>query len=279
MSVVLVGEVGINGNGSLDIVKMLIDKAVQAKLDYVKFQKRDIPSVYSKEELDKYRESPWGTTNREQKYGLEFNREQYNEIDRYCKLKGIGWFASPWDVDSVDFLMEYKPDYIKVASAKMTNMVLLKKIKDSIEGTNTKVIVATGMTTLEELTMTMEVLGYDNVKYILACTSSYPTPTEDMNMNKIITLQNLQWPAKIGFSNHYNGLKFINMAAVMGCEMIEFHITLDRTMYGSDQAASIESSGFSQIRDYIDEIEIARGDGKLKVEQSEINIKKKLRNF
>jgi N-acetylneuraminate synthase len=275
----LVGEIGINHSGSLEIAKQLIDIAVLGKCKFVKFQKRTVESVYTKAELDKPRESPWGTTNREQKMGLEFGKKEYDEIDRYCKEKGIGWFASPWDVDSVDFLMQYNPQYIKVASAMMSNYDLLKKINESIKGTKTKVIVATGMTTEMELVESLNILGYENVEYILACTSSYPTPVKDMNMAKIPHLQGMYigTSCKIGFSNHYSGLKFIYMAVALGAEMIEYHITLDRTMCGSDQASSIEPSGVLEIPGHIEMIETAWGNGKLECMPSELPIKEKLR--
>lgn len=285
MNTKLVAEIGINANGSMELVKQLIDLAVQGGCQYVKFQKRTVEDVYTKEELDKFRESPWGTTNRQQKMGLEFGKVEYDEIDRYCKERGIEWFGSPWDVKSVDFLMQYKPKYIKVASAMITNISLLEKIKDSVNGTNTKIILATGMITEEELRKCVEILGAENIEYLLACTSSYPTPVEDMNMNKIKTLKGLNWnipnevqfPIKVGFSNHYSGLKFIFMSVIMGCEIVEFHITLDRTMYGSDQASSIEPTGVLEMKDHIESIEKSFGSGNLECMPSEIKIKEKLR--
>jgi len=141
----------------------------------IKFQKRTVESVYTKEELDKYRESPWGTTNRQQKMGLEFGKNEYDEIDRYCKEKGIEWFGSPWDIDSVDFLMQYNPKYIKIASAMMTNISLLEKIKSVVKDSNTRIIAATGMLTNDEFELYLSILG-EYTDYILACTSSYPTP-------------------------------------------------------------------------------------------------------
>ncbi|MDD5650747.1 MAG: N-acetylneuraminate synthase family protein [Candidatus Nanoarchaeia archaeon] len=279
MNTILVSEIGINANGSLEIAKKLIDLAVLSNCKFVKFQKRTVEAVYTKAELDKPRESPWGTTNREQKMGLEFGKKEYDEIDRYCKEKGIGWFASPWDIDSVDFLMQYNPKYIKVASAMVTNEPLLKKINEAIKGTQTKVIIATGMTTETELFEALSILGNNNIEYILACTSSYPTPVKDMNMAKIATLQAkfLGTSYKIGFSNHYSGLKFIFMAATLGARMIEYHITLDRTIYGSDQASSIEPSGVLEIPGHIEMIENAWGNGKLECMPSELPIKEKLR--
>lgn len=276
MKTKIVAEIGINHNGDLNIAKKLIDIAVQAGCHFVKFQKRTIEDVYTKEELDKYRESPWGTTNRQQKMGLEFGNAEYDEIDRYCKEKGIDWFGSPWDVKSVDFLMQYHPKYIKVASAMVTNIPMLKKIKDSIQGTDTRVIVACGMTNKKELDDYLSILG-EYTEYILSCTSSYPTPIKDMNMNKIKTLQNEyghSW--KIGFSNHSASLQFIYAAAIMGCEMVEFHITTDRSIYGSDQSSSIGPEGVERICEYINDFENSLGNGLIECQPSEIPIKEKL---
>ena len=277
MNTVFVAEIGINHNGDLKIAKQLIDIAVLGGCQYVKFQKRTIEDVYSKEELDKYRESPWGTTNREQKLGLEFGKKEYDELDLYCKQKEIEWFASPWDMKSVDFLLQYKPKYIKIASAMVTNIPLLKTIDEAIKNTNTKLIVGCGMTTKEELDNYLSILG-KSTEYILSCTSSYPTPVKDMNMNRIITLKKQYGDKyKIGFSNHSAGIQFAYTSVVMGAEMLEVHVTLDRAMYGSDQAASIEPRGVLQIGQYIKDFENSRGDGKLGCQKSELPIKEKLR--
>jgi len=277
MKTILVGEIGINHNGSLEQAKKLIDLAISGGCKFVKFQKRTVEDVYTKEELDAPRESPFGTTNREQKNGLEFGKEQFDKIDAYCKQKGIGWFGSPWDVKSVDFLMQYKPEYIKVASAMVTNIELLEAIDKAVEDTYTKVVVAVGMSTEEEI---FKCLNYVDPAYILSCVSSYPTPPEEMNMKKIETLQMLfEDHHSIGFSNHSSGIAYILQAQVMGAEMIEYHITTDRTMYGSDQSASIETAGVLKIRDFIEAFEAGMGDGKLKVENSEIPVKAKLRKI
>lgn len=271
--IAIVGEVGINANGSVDLAKKIIDVAVREELTYVKFQKREIPLVYTKEELDTYRESPWGTTNREQKYGLEFTREDYEEIDCYCKKKGIGWFASPWDYVSVAFLKSFDVPYMKVPSPLITDYDYLNVIK----ATNIPVIISTGMSTKEEFDKALDVLG-SNVEYILACTSTYPTPTDEINFNFIRTLKYEYGDKyKIGYSNHHPGILYCTIAAVLGCEMIEFHMTLDRALYGSDQASSIEQAGVHKIVDYIRDMEIARGDGEWHVFPGEEKIKKKLR--
>lgn len=272
MSCKIVAEIGINHSGSLDIAKKLIDVAVLYGCDYVKFQKRDIESCYTKEELDKYRESPWGTTNREQKYGLEFNFNDYLEIDNYCKNKNIQWFASPWDVKSVEFLSFFDIPFIKIPSALITNMELLEAVKEA----DKPIIIGTGMSTIEEINKCYDFLD-GKVKYILACCSVYPTPTEDVNLNKIKTLKSIYKLPKIGFSNHHPGTFFTTAAAVMGCEMVEFHITLDRSSYGSDQSASIEPNGVRIICDHIRSLELAMGNGKFEPTNGEIEVMKKLR--
>lgn len=278
MKTILVAEIGINHNGSLKTAKQLIDLSVLGGCKYVKFQKRTIEDVYTPEELDVPRKSPFGTTNREQKNGLEFGKEEYNEIDRYCKEKGIGWFASPWDKKSVDFLMQYNPEYIKVASAMLSNTELLLHINKCIDSLNptTKVILATGMSTDTEIQKAIDIFE-NKVDHILSCTSSYPTPVDEININKINTLKNKYPLRKIGFSNHHSGIIGIIMSVTLGVQMVEYHITLDRTMYGSDQSSSIESSGVFKIKDYIIAIEKSFGTGKLECTPSEIPIREKLK--
>lgn len=269
----ITAEIGINANGSLDLAKQLIDQAVEAKCDYVKFQKREIDLVYSEKELNSYRESPWGTTFREQKQGLEFSKEQYQEIDRYCKERGIGWFASPWDVISLNFLADFNVPFIKIPSALNTNLNLI----DAIKETKIPVIISTGMTSKEELDVVVDKLG-DQLKFILSCTSTYPSKSEEMNLSRILTLKELYEDRyKIGFSNHHPGIAFIVAADVLGVEMIEYHCTLDRSMSGSDQASSIEPQGMKKINDYITALCNGWGDGKLGCIESEIPIMKKLR--
>lgn len=270
----IVAEIGINANGDIDIVKKMIDVAVEGKCDFVKLQKRNVSLVYDEVFLSLPRESPWGTTQREQKEGLEFGVEEYKEIDSYCKEKGIQWYASPWDVDSVCFLAERNVPYMKVASALITNIKMLREIQNS----QIPIIVSCGMSTREEIDKCLSILG-GQVEYLLSCTSSYPTPINEMNMQRIITLQRMYDDKyKIGFSNHFRSIQFIFQAYIMGCEMIEFHITLDRAMYGSDQSASIEPPGVYRIRDYFDSIKQGWGDGNLGCQKSEVSIKAKLRN-
>lgn len=271
MKIILVGEIGINHNGDMTNAKKLIDVAQLAGLDYVKFQKRDIDSVYAKEYLDSPRESPWGTTQREQKEGLEFNYVEYKEINDYSS-KLTGWFASPWDVKSVDFLDHFDSKFIKVASAMITDFELLESIKSKSKS----VIISTGMSTKQEVDACVDFLG-DQVEYILACTSTYPTKNEDMNLNFIKTLKKEYPKHRIGFSNHNAGIQFCLFSAVLGAEMIEFHVTLDRAMYGSDQSASIETSGVLKIGSHIRAIEAGMGDGNWTVTPEEEKIKEKLR--
>jgi len=268
----VIGEIGINHNGDIEIAKRLIDLAKQNDLDFVKFQKREIGLVYTKEGLDKPRESPWGITNREQKEGLEFNRQEYYEIDKHCILKDIDWFGSPWDIVSVEFLSTFDVPYMKIASAMVTDSELLEAVKN----TNIPVIISTGMSTKEEIDKALDILG-DNVEYILACTSSYPTPDNEVNLRFIKTLKQQYPNYKIGFSNHSPGIKAMEIAAVLGAEMLEFHMTLDRSMYGSDQAASIESTGVELLMKFVKNLPILMGSKDWVVTPKEEEIKKKLR--
>ena len=268
----IVSEIGINHNGDINIAKKLIDVACLAGCDAVKFQKRTVEIVYTPEQLDVPRESPWGTTNREQKNGLEFSKDEYKEIDKYCELKGIKWFASPWDIRSVHFLEYFDNEYIKIASASLTDYKLLKRIKK----TNKDIIISTGMSTKTELDNALRIVG-DNVKYILACTSTYPTKDNEMNLNFIKTLKKQYPQYKIGFSNHSPGIQYSIISAALGAEMIEFHITLDRAMYGSDQAASIETGGVMSLCKHVRNVELAMGTGNWTVFKSEEKVKKSLR--
>ena len=268
----LVAEIGINHNGDLNTATQLIDAADVAGCGFVKFQKRTVDLVYTPEELDKDRNSPWGTTNRQQKEGLEFGPVEYDAIELHTQKKKINWFASPWDVESVRFLAAYDPSYIKIPSALLTSMDLLEEVKS----TSTPVIVSTGMSNEVEVKKAIDLLGYQ-VTHILACTSTYPTAPEEMNMNFITTLKK-EFPAySIGFSNHSPGILYMAIARALGAEMIEFHVTLDRSMYGSDQASSIEPEGMKRIVKYTQGVTQAMGDGKWTVFPSEEIIKQKLR--
>lgn len=269
----IIAEIGINHNGSLDIAKKLIDWAVLSGADAVKFQKRTVEKVYTKEELDRYRESPWGTTNREQKMGLEFGKAEYDEIDKYCKEKGIEWFASAWDLDSQDFLASYNLKYNKIASAMLTKMDLLEKVAK--EGRYT--FISTGMSTMEEIDSAVEVFKKYNCPYELVhCNSTYPMKNEDANLEMIYTLKK-KYGCKVGYSGHETGRIVSFAAAVMGASSIERHITLDRSMYGSDQAASLEVGDFNKLCKDIRALPDIMGNGEKILSESELETKKKLR--
>lgn len=270
--ILLVGEIGINHNGDINIAKKLIDVAGLAGLDYVKFQKRDISSCYTKDFLDSPRESPWGTTQYDQKMGIEFEKEEYTLINKYSSDKGIGWFASPWDIKSVKFLSKFKVPYMKIASASITNFEILEEVKKA----NIPVIISTGMSTKEEVDKCVNFFG-DQLEYILACKSTYPTLDEDMNMRFISTLKREYPKHKIGISNHNAGIQFCLGSVFLGVEMIEFHITIDRSMYGSDQAASIETNGILKIGEHVRSLEKGVGTGEWTITQEEKKIRLKLR--
>jgi len=267
----VIAEIGINHNGSIKIAKELIDVASDAGCDAVKFQKRTVELVYSKEELDKPRDSPWGTTNREQKYGIELSFDDYIEIDKYCKRKKIIWFASCWDKKSVDFMEQFNPVCYKIASAILTNNSLLKYTKDK----ERPIILSTGMSTLEQIKKAVKILGEDNL-IILHCTSTYPSKPSELNL-KVIPEFKKNFNSPIGYSGHEIGV-FPSVAAVlMGACVVERHITLDRSMYGSDQAASLEPQGLKRMVRDIRLVPQIMGDGIKKVYDSEQLIIEKLR--
>ena len=268
----VVCEIGINHNGSVEIAKKLIDVAYSAGCHYVKFQKRTIDLVYTQEELDKPRESPWGMTNRQQKYGLEFGPKEYAEIDEYCEGR-IKWFASPWDEESIDFLARFDVPFIKIPSALAVNAKFIR----ACQKTNKKLIISTGG--CDEDDVFSIVTEFDKWIYaILHCTATYPSKPEEQNLLCLEEMIKDFAPAmKVGFSNHYSGLMAMIMAACLGAEMLEFHITLDRTMYGSDQAASIEPQGVFRLMEALRMIEQMRGDGIKQVFEREIPIMEKLR--
>lgn len=266
----IVAEVGINHNGNIEIAKELIDIAAEAGCRAVKFQKRTIEHVYTEEELDTPRESPWGKTNRDQKEGLEFHITEMADLEAYAKTRSLEFIISCWDVVSVyEVDAHLDVDYHKLASALLTDVKLL----DAINDTGKPVVLSTGMSTMDEIDEAVERL--DNVTDILACTSTYPTKPSQVNLSFITTLKK-RYPRKfIGFSNHYSGGLACYGAAVLGASMIEFHVTKDRTMYGSDQAASIEHVGV--VANGIKSIEMMVGDGQKVVYEDEKPILKKLR--
>ena len=273
MSILIVGEIGINHNGDMSICKELIDVAVDSGCDAVKFQKRDINKVYTQEFLDSSRQSPWGKTQREQKTGLEFNLEEYKEIDRYCKEKGIEWFASAWDLNSQKFLKKFDCKYNKIASAMIVYEDLLRMVAS--EGKHT--FISTGMTTYEDIQKAVNIFKEKECSFELMHTvSTYPMKDEDANLNLINTLRN-KFKCNIGYSGHEVGLAVSYAAAALGITSLERHITLDRSMYGSDQSASVEPSGLRQLIGAIRKIEVAMGNGVKTMIDAEIPIAKNLR--
>lgn len=267
----IVAEIGINHNGDINKAKRLINIAKECGADAVKFQKRTIDLVYSEDELSKYRESPWGTTVRSQKEGLEFGQDEYEQIDSYCRLIGLPWYASPWDILSVNFLLQFDIPYIKIASALINNWDLLDKIKE----TSVPVIVSTGMTLKYDFDVCLEELG-KQIEWILACTSSYPTPSGEMNLNFIKTLIDEYPHYKIGFSNHYPGIVYLYIAYALGAKMIEVHICESRADYGSDQAASLEPQALRKLCKDLKDIDLAMGSGQWTIFPGEFSVASKL---
>ena len=271
----VIAEIGINHNGSMKLTKKLISAAAKAGCDAVKFQKRTIETVYTKQELDKYRESPWGTTNRQQKNGLEFSKEQYDEINAYCAKKQIHWFASAWDIESQHFMRQYNLKSNKVASAMLTYRELLETIAE--EGKHT--FISTGMSTLEQIEKAVQIFRSAGCSFeLMHCNSSYPMAPEEANLNTIDTLRK-KFNCDVGYSGHEVGIIVTCAAAALGATSIERHITLDRSMYGSDQAASLEIGGLRRLVEYIREIEKSLGDGIKIVTEKERAIAKKLRKI
>tara|TARA_B100001540_G_scaffold310794_1_gene329118 strand:- start:398 stop:1225 length:828 start_codon:yes stop_codon:yes gene_type:complete len=271
----ITAELGINHNGDMDITKKLIDIAKSAGCNAVKFQKRTIEKVYSKEVLDSPRDSPWGTTTREQKNGLEFSKNEYDIIDQYCKTNDIEWYASAWDIESLDFLKQYNLKYNKIASAMLTNLELIEKISQEKKHT----FISTGMSTMEQIKSAVDIFRKNNCPFELQhSNSSYPMKLEEANLNCIKTLKN-EFQCDVGYSGHESvGYLVCITAVVLGATSIERHITLDRSMYGSDQSASLEPSGLQRLVRDIRGLDIIMGDGKKVIWDSEIPVMKKLRN-
>jgi N-acetylneuraminate synthase len=274
--VFITAEIGINHNGDIDIAKKLIDVASNAGCDAVKFQKRTVEKVYSKDILDSPRDSPWGKTTREQKTGLEFDFDEYKTIDDYCKTKKIDWYASSWDLDSQDFLKKFNLKYNKVASAMLTNIPLLKKIAEEKKHS----FVSTGMSTMEQIQNAVKIFHENNCPFELQhSNSSYPMKPEEANLKCIQTLKN-EFDCSVGYSGHESmGYLICVSAVLLGATSIERHITLDRSMYGSDQAASLEPQGLERLVRDIRTIDKIIGDGEKRVWPSEIPVMKKLRNL
>ncbi len=273
MSIFIIAEIGINHNGDVEIAKQLIDVAKLAGADAVKFQKRTIDFVYKKEMLDSPRESPWGTTQREQKAGLEFGLEEYKEIDAFCKEKRIEWFASAWDLESQNFLQQFDCKYNKIASAMIVYEDLLMKVASEKKHT----FISTGMTVFEQIDRAIEIFKMAGCPFeLMHCVSTYPMADEDANLNCIKTLRD-RYQCDVGYSGHEVGLAVSYAAAALEITSLERHITIDRAMYGSDQSASVETAGFMQLVGAVRKIEKAMGDGKVSFTAKEIPVAKNLR--
>jgi len=264
-------EIGINHNGKVDIAKKLIDVAALGGCNAVKFQKRTVDVVYTPEELVKPRESPFGTTNGDLKRALEFGEREYEAIDRYCRDKEVLWYASCWDEASVDFIERFNPPCYKIASASLTDDDLLRHHRRY----GRPIILSTGMSTLAQIDHAVEVLGKDDL-VILHCTSTYPSQVEELNLEAIAQLRD-RYDVPVGYSGHEVGLATSVAAAALGACMVERHITVDRAMWGSDQAASVEPQGIWRLVKDIRAVEKAQGDGVKRVWPSEVPIMQTLR--
>ncbi len=275
MNAFVIGEIGINHNGDIDLAKKMIDVSVDAGADAVKFQKRDIDIVYSKEFLDSHRESPWGKKQKDQKLGLEFDESQYKIINDYCKSKKIEWFASAWDLNSLNFLTKFDLRYNKVASAMIVDLNLLEAIAKQGKYT----FISTGMSSYIEIDKAVNIFKKYNCNFeLMQCVSAYPFDDSMANLNMIKKLRE-KYNCKVGYSGHEKGGLAISVAAVaLGATSIERHITLDRTMYGSDQAASLTPDGFRSLVNAIRKVEKAiKGDDDKKILKIEEDVAKKLR--
>jgi N-acetylneuraminate synthase len=267
----IVAEIGINHNGDIDLAKRLISVAVAAGCDAVKFQKRTVHVVYTPEELAKPRENPFGTTNGDLKYALEFDQEEYEEIDHFCRSVKMPWFASPWDEESVDFLEQFHPPVYKIASACLTDDHLLQHIR----ATGKPIILSTGMSTYAEIDHSVEVLGKQDL-ILMHATSTYPANYDELNLRAIPTMR-ARYEVPVGYSGHETGIPSSVCAAALGACCVERHITLDRAMWGSDQAASLEPNGITRLVRDIRLWEQSKGDGVKRVYEREMPIIKKLR--
>jgi len=264
-------EIGINHNGDVDLAKRLISVALAAGCDAVKFQKRTVDVVYTAEELAKPRENPFGPTNGDLKYGLEFEEEEYEEISAFCKSVKMLWFAAPWDEASVDFLERFQVPVHKIASASLTDDRLLRHVR----ATGKPVILSTGMSTYAEIDHAVEVLGKENL-ILMHATSTYPATYDELNLRAIPTMA-ARYGVPVGYSGHETGIPTSVCAAALGACSVERHITMDRAMWGSDHAASLEPNGISRLVRDIRLWEQAKGDGIKRVYEREVPIIKKLR--
>jgi N-acetylneuraminate synthase len=268
----IIAEIGINHNGDLEIAKQMIDAAVHAGVDAVKFQKRTPEVSTPPEQQKQMRETPWGSiTYLEYRYKVEFGEKEYREIDRYCKQKGVAWFASAWDEQAVGFLEQFDPPAYKIPSASITDHALLRYARNA----GKPLVLSTGMSTMEQIRAAVKAVGTENL-VITHCTSTYPCESEELNLRMIQTLRT-EFPCPIGYSGHEVGLVPPQVAVALGACMIERHLTLNRAMWGSDQAASVEPSGFERLVKYVRTAEASLGDGVKRVYDSELSSLKKLR--
>ena len=270
----IIAEIGINHNGSLEIAKKLIDVSIECGCDAVKFQKRSINKVYSKEILDSLRESPWGKTQREQKEGLEFGLNEYSEIDKYCRTRGIDWFASAWDLESLDFCNNFNPKYNKIASAMIIDLNFLRAVAKQKKYT----FISTGMSTQKNIIDAINIFNESKTPFeIMHSVSTYPMKTEDANLLTIPALKK-EFKCSVGYSGHETGIAVSLAAVSLGATSLERHITLDRSMYGSDQSASLEPRGLRELVGSVRKIEESLGEAKIgHITEEEKLIAKKLR--
>jgi len=269
----IIGEIGINHNGDIELAKKLIDVAEAAGCHAVKFQKRTIDVVYTQDELNKIRENPFGETNGDLKRGLEFDQEDYREIDRYCHEQGILWFASCWDEASVDFIDQFPVPCYKIASASLTDDALIQYTRKKSK--NRPILLSTGMSTVEQIDHAVEILGKENL-VLMHTTSTYPANYEELNL-KCIPWLSQRYGIPVGYSGHETGLASSVAAVALGACVLERHITLDRALWGSDQAASLEPSGLTRLIRDVNLIERSMGDGVKRVIEREVPVLKKLR--
>ena len=274
--VFIVAEIGINHNGDVELAKKMIDVAKNVGCDAVKFQKRTIEKVYSKEVLDSPRDSPWGKTTREQKLGIEFGQREYDEIDKYCFLHDMEWYASAWDVDSQKFLRQYNLKHNKIASAMLTHHKLLETVAEEKKLT----FISTGMSTMDEIRKAVEIFKkYDCPFELMHCNSAYPMDVSEANLLCIPALRK-EFNCNVGYSGHEVAGYLVCLSAVLlGATSIERHMSLDRTLYGSDQVASLEPLGWTRLVRDIRKTKQILGDGKKRVWDSELPAKEKLRKF
>jgi N-acetylneuraminate synthase len=272
--VTLIGEIGINHQGDIKIAKKLIDATYACSWDVAKFQKRTPILCVPEEQRDILKETPWGVmTYLEYKERMEFGKDEYDSIDVYCREKGIPWTASVWDVESLDFITKYDVPFIKIPSAKLTDSKLIKATLD----TGKTIVLSTGMSTLEEIDKAVLLITSRNEDFVLMhCNSTYPTPPMDINLNVIKTLQK-RYRCQIGYSGHEYSLEPTVGAVALGANLIERHVTLDHSMWGTDQKSSLEISAMHMLRKRIDELFIAKGDGVKRITEEELKVRKRLR--